>query len=106
MAKEVDSKSFDKVISDEKPVLVDFFATWCGPCQMMLPVIEEIGEKAKDFDVVKLDIDLSPDIAAKYNVMSVPTFIIFKEGKEAGRMLGAMPKEMILEKVNSVISSH
>ena len=99
----MDSKNFEAVISGNKPVLVDFFATWCGPCQMMLPIIEEIADEAKDFGVVKLDIDESPEIAAKYNVMSVPTFIIFKDGKDIERMMGAMPKDLILEKINKAI---
>jgi thioredoxin 1 len=100
---ELDSKNFDEAIAGDKPVFVDFYATWCGPCQMMLPIISELAKEAKDFSVVKLDIDKAPEIAAKYNVMSVPTFILFKDGKEAVRMMGAMPKDLILEKVNSVI---
>lgn len=102
-AKQMGLKDFDKVISSTKPVLVDFFATWCGPCQMMKPIIEEIANESKEFDVIELDIDESPEIAAKYTVMSVPTFIIFKEGKEIDRIMGAMPKEMILEKIHKAI---
>lgn len=101
--KELDSKNFDEVIAGSKPVFVDFYATWCGPCQMMLPVIEELAEEAKDFAVAKLDIDKAPEVAARFNVMSVPTFIVFKDGKEAARMMGAMPKDLLLEKINSAI---
>jgi len=100
---ELDSKNFDEVIRGEKPVFVDFYATWCGPCQMMMPVIEELAKEAKDFIVAKLDIDQAPEIAAKYNVMSVPTFMVFKDGKEAVRMMGAMPKDLMLEKINKAI---
>lgn len=101
--KELDAKSFDQAIKGDKPVFVDFYATWCGPCQMMLPIISELAKEAKDFAVAKLNIDQAPEVAAKYNVMSVPTFILFKDGKEATRMMGAMPKDLILEKINSAI---
>lgn len=104
MKKEVDSKSFEKAISGDKPVLVDFFASWCGPCQMMMPVINELSKEVKEFSIIKLDIDQSPEIAAKFNVMSVPTFIVFKDGKEVNRMMGAMPKEVIMEKVLKAIN--
>lgn len=103
MEKELDSKNFDEVVGGSKPVFVDFYATWCGPCQMMMPVIEELAKEAKNFVVAKLDIDQSPDIAAKYNVMSVPTFIVFQDGKEAARMMGAMPKDLMLEKIEAAI---
>jgi thioredoxin 1 len=99
--KELDSKNFDEVIGGDRPVFVDFYATWCGPCQMMMPVIEELAKEAEDFTVAKLDIDQAPEVAAKYNVMSVPTFILFKDGKEAARMMGAMPKDLILEKIKA-----
>lgn len=101
--KNVDSKGFDKAISGDKPVLVDFFAAWCGPCQIMHPIVEEIEKEAKDFSVVKVDLDQSPEIAAKNNVMSVPTFIIFKNGKEAERIVGAVPKELLVKKVLATI---
>jgi thioredoxin 1 len=100
-AREADANNFDDLMKESKPVLVDFSVTWCGPCQMMSPVIEELAEEEgeKTFIVAKLDIDSAPDIAAKYNVMSVPTFIIFKEGKEVDRIMGAIPKDAILEKI-------
>ena len=101
MEKELNSKNFDEVVNGDKPVFVDFYATWCGPCQMMMPAIEELSKEAKDFTVAKLDIDQAPEVAAKYNVMSVPTFILFKDGKEAARMMGAMPKDLILEKIKA-----
>lgn len=99
----VTEDNFENLIKGNKPVLVDFFATWCGPCQMMLPVIGEIAEEAKDFEVATLDIDENPQIAAKYGVMSVPTFAVFKEGEEVARMLGAMPKEMVIDKMQEAI---
>ena len=95
----INNENFEKIIAGEKPVLVDFFATWCGPCQMMLPIVGEIAKENDDFSVATLDIDENTAIAAKYGVMSVPTFIVFKDGQEKARMLGAMPKEMMVERV-------
>ena len=86
-----------KVLDSDKPVLVDFFATWCGPCKMMAPVIDEVAAEKADASVYKIDIDENPDIAQKYGVMSIPTFIAFKGGEPAKKTLGAQPKEKILE---------
>ena len=87
----------EKVVEAGKPVLVDFFATWCGPCKMMAPVIDEVAtEKADVADVYKIDIDDNPEIAQQYGVMSIPTFIVFKDGEAASKTLGAQPKEQIL----------
>lgn len=86
-----------KVLDAAEPVLVDFFATWCGPCKMMAPVIDEVAaEKAGSAKVYKIDIDENMEIAQKYGVMSIPTFIVFKNGEPAGKTLGAQPKEDIL----------
>lgn len=98
----INDKNFDDLIKGDKPVLVDFFATWCGPCQMMLPIINEIASEQDDFIVATLDIDENTAIAARYGVMSVPTFIVFKDGEEKSRMLGAMPKAMVVEKVKTI----
>ena len=77
-------------------VLVDFFATWCGPCRMLSPIIEEIGEECDgSFEVYKIDIDEAEDVAMDYSVMSVPTLIFFKDGEEAERLIGVRPKNEI-----------
>lgn len=84
-------EEFDKLISGNKPVLVDFFATWCGPCQMMGPMLDEMVKNYKNIDKVKIakvDIDLLRDVAAEYGVMSVPTFILFDGGKPVETMVG------------------
>ena len=92
------TENFEKeVLKSEKPVLVDFYADWCGPCNAMAPVIEELATeldgKAK---VGKINVDDNPDIAVEYNVMSIPTLIIFKNGKEEKRLVGLRDKEELL----------
>ena len=97
----ISSEAFDNVIqkSSEKPVLVDFWAEWCGPCKMIAPSLKKIaGEKADDLIVGKFDIDANEDHqrkAMEYNVMSIPTLILFKDGQEVERMVGALPKPAI-----------
>ena len=85
-----------EVLKSEKPVLLDFFATWCGPCRMVGPIIEEIAEENDSFKVAKLDVDELPEIAKEYRVVSIPTLMVFKGGKVVNQALGAMPKEKIL----------
>lgn len=89
---------FEKeVLEADIPVLVDFYADWCGPCKMMAPVIEEIAGEADDVKVGKLNIDNEMEIAQKYGVMSIPTLIVFRDGKEVKRDLGAKPKKAVLD---------
>jgi thioredoxin 1 len=94
-----DEEMFEKeVLNSDKPVLVDFFATWCGPCKMLSPTVEEISEEyAEKVKVVKLDIDQLTPVALKYGVMSVPTLILFENGQVVTQSVGARPKSDIVE---------
>ena len=94
----ITAQNFEQeVLQSDKPVLVDFYADWCGPCKMMALVIEEIAEEAADIKVGKLNIDNEMEIAQKYGVMSIPTLIVFKNGEEVKRDLGAKPKKAVLD---------
>ena len=100
MAKEITVENFEtEVLKSEKPVLVDFYADWCGPCKMMAPIIEQISDEEADIKVGKINIDENIEIAQKYKVMSIPMFIAFKNGEVAAKTLGAQPKEEVLKLV-------
>ena len=86
-----------EVIKSDKPVIIDFWAAWCGPCQMMGPVIEELSEEFTDIKFVKLNVDMEPELAAQFNVMSITTFIRMENGKEVKKTLGAMPKDELAD---------
>jgi thioredoxin 1 len=94
----VTDASFDQdVLKSDKTVVVDFWATWCGPCKMVAPVLDEIaGENADKITVAKLDIDQNPSIARDYQVMSIPTMIVFQGGKPVKQIVGAKPKAALL----------
>ena len=85
-----------EVMQSDKPVLVDFYADWCGPCKMMSPIVEEISKEKTDAKVCKLNIDEEMEIAQKYGVMSIPTFIVFKDGQVSKKDMGAKPKHDVL----------
>ena len=86
----------EEVIRSDKPVLVDFWATWCGPCRMLAPVIEEISEERNDIKVCKIDVDEEPGLAAEYGIQSIPTLIVFKDGKPVKKSIGVRPKDDII----------
>ena len=99
MSEVISTSDFEsKVLNSEGKVLIDFFATWCGPCRMIAPAVEEIAqEKAGELSVYKIDIDQSPELASRYGVRGVPTLMVFEGGKPVNQLVGAHPKASILQ---------
>jgi thioredoxin 1 len=90
--------------SKEKPVLVDFWATWCGPCKMLSPLVEQLaGEKSEQLNVAKIDVDENQAVSQKFGIMSIPTLILFKDGKAVKQLVGYMPKERILSQIEQYL---
>jgi thioredoxin 1 len=102
----VTDASFDQdVLSSDKPVLVDFTASWCGPCRMIAPIIEEMAsEYAGKAVIAKVDVDECPNISINFGIRSVPTLMIFKGGKPVDHMVGAMPKQVLVQKLNAQLN--
>ncbi len=98
----ISTKNFDsEVINSQIPVLVDFFAEWCGPCKMLSPIIDDIAEQMKSkIKIGKIDIDESPDLASKFSVMTVPTLILFKNGEVVEKSVGVKSKDAIIEMIS------
>ena len=102
MAKIINSQEFDNTI-ESGVVVLDFFATWCGPCKMLSPVIDELSGELENVNFVKVDIDQSMDLAQKFKIVSVPTLKVFKNGEEVDTLMGFMPKEVLKSKVEAHI---
>ena len=92
--------NFAELKASAKPVLVDFYADWCGPCRMVGPIVEEIAEENPDIIVAKVNVDNNPELASEFGVFSIPTMVVLKDGKVAAKSAGARPKAQILQLVN------
>ena len=105
-ALEVTDSNFDtEVIKSTTPVLVDFWAVWCGPCKQIAPMVEElVGEYDGKIKIGKMDIDNNPEVAMKFGIRSIPTLLIFKDGKVVDQIVGAVPKGHITEKLNAQLN--
>ena len=92
---QITKNNFDtEVMNSEKPVLIDFWASWCGPCKMLSPVVDEIAEETTDVKVGKVNVDEQPELARQFGVMSIPTLVLIKDGKVAEQSVGVKPKEI------------
>jgi len=105
MALEVNDSNFEEtVVKSGKPVVVDFWAEWCGPCRMIAPIIEELSrEYSEKVVVTKCDVDNSPAIAARYGIRNIPTVLFFKNGAVADKQVGAAPKNIFVNKINALL---
>lgn len=102
----VTDQTFEQeVLKSGTPVLVDFWATWCGPCRMVAPVLEEIANEKDNVRIAKLDVDANPITAGRFGVRAIPTMILFKDGKEAQRLVGYMPKDRLLQQIQPHVTT-
>ena len=93
-----------EVLESETPVLVDFWAEWCGPCRVVAPILEEINEERDNLRIVKLDVDHNQATAARYDVLSIPTLIVFRNGEVATKIIGALPKKRLVQELDPALA--
>ena len=102
MVKEINAEEYSEIVNSSTPVVIDFHATWCGPCKVLSPILEELDDEIEGVEFVKLDVDQHPQIAGQNQVMGVPTVVILKDGEVKDRFVGVQPKEVIKEKITSL----
>ena len=102
MVKEINAEEYSKIVNSSNPVVIDFHATWCGPCKVLSPILEELDDEIEGVEFVKLDVDQHPQIAGQNQVMGVPTVVILKDGEVKDRFVGVQPQEVIKEKITSL----
>ncbi len=102
MVKEINAEAYSEIVNSSNPVVIDFHATWCGPCKVLSPILEELDDEIEGVEFVKLDVDQHPQIAGQNQVMGVPTVVILKDGEVKDRFVGVQPKEVIKEKITSL----
>lgn len=102
---EITDNNFEEIIGSDKPVLVDFWAEWCGPCKMIGPIVEELaGEYDGKAVIGKVDVDNNPQVSAKFGIRSIPTLLVFKGGEIVDKQIGAVPKNVLSEKLNAQLA--
>ena len=103
---EVTDNTFQaEVLESDRPVLVDFWAPWCGPCRIIAPHLEELQAEREDLRIVKLNVDDNPRVAAQYSVMSIPMLLLFKNGQVAHQIIGAMPKSRLVQEIDPALAA-
>lgn len=99
---EITDSNYEEILNSDKPVLVDFWAEWCGPCRMITPIVEELaGEYDGKAVIAKVDVDANPNVSAKYGIRSIPTLLVFKGGEVVDKQVGAVPKKALAEKLDA-----
>ena len=98
---ELNKENFDTVINTDKKILIDFFASWCGPCRMVSPIVDEIAEEHPEFVVAKVNVDENPELAGEFGVMSIPTLVVMRNGEVVTKSMGAKPKAQIMAMLDS-----